>query len=130
MTQFVRPSSTLSGYLFIYPLFFYRDPFLSALFSAIRSVALRVLVDLLRRDRSPGGPRRPSVGALLDPGLQRQLTNFNLLTHNFGNPAVLATLETMRAVVLSAEENLGASAMPGGADLKKEKAEKKAQEKE
>lgn len=51
---------------------------------------IKELIDLLSQDRSPLGNSRPHP--ILDPGIQRHLTNFALITHGFGSPSVVAGL--------------------------------------
>jgi len=51
---------------------------------------IKELLDLLNQDRSPIGNSRPQP--ILEPSIQRHLTNFALLTHGFGSPAVVAGL--------------------------------------
>lgn len=48
------------------------------------------LVDLLNQDRSPLCNTNPSP--LLDPSIQRHLTQFSMITHGFGSPAIIAAL--------------------------------------
>ena len=36
---------------------------------------------------------------ILDPSIQRHLTHFNLITHGFGNPAMIASLNSFMNVV-------------------------------
>lgn len=56
-------------------------------FSVCRQM-LKEFHDLMTQDRSPLGNTRPTV--VLEPGMQRHLSHFSLLTHGFGTPAVLA----------------------------------------
>jgi len=51
---------------------------------------VKELVDLLNQDRSPLGNTRPTP--ILDPSVQRTLTNFSLITHGFGSPAIVAAM--------------------------------------
>lgn len=51
---------------------------------------IKELIDLLNQDRSPIGNARPQP--ILEPNIQRHLTNFALLTHGFGSPSVVAGL--------------------------------------
>ena len=48
------------------------------------------LVDLLNQDRSPLCNTNPHP--LLDPGIQRHLTHFSMITHGFGSPAIVGAL--------------------------------------
>jgi len=52
------------------------------------------LVDLLNQDRSPLGNTRPTP--ILDPSVQRTLTNFSLITHGFGSPAIVAAMTAIQ----------------------------------
>lgn len=52
------------------------------------------LMDLLNQDRSPLCNTRPQI--ILDPGIQRHLTNFSLMTHGFGSPAIVAALTAIQ----------------------------------
>ena len=56
---------------------------------------LKELVDVLVQDRSPVNNSRPTP--VLEPGMQRHLTHFSLLTHGFGQPAVVASLNCAMA---------------------------------
>ena len=51
---------------------------------------LKEFQDILSQDRSPLGNTRPNP--ILDPALQRPLTNFSLITHGFGTPTVLGAV--------------------------------------
>ena len=52
-------------------------------------------MDLLNQDRSPLGNTRPQP--ILEPGIQRHLTHFSLITHGFGSPAVVASLTAVQS---------------------------------
>jgi len=52
--------------------------------------AMKELIDVMNKDRSPVENRRPHP--VLEPGMQRHLTNFSLMTHGFGQPAMVASL--------------------------------------
>ena len=56
---------------------------------------VKELMDLLNQDRSPLGNTRPQP--LLEPGIQRHLTHFSLMTHGFGSPAVVASLTAVQS---------------------------------
>ncbi|XP_012939979.1 transcription factor AP-2-beta [Aplysia californica] len=56
---------------------------------------LKELVDVMMQDRSPLNNSRPAP--VLEPGMQRHLTHFSLLTHGFGQPAVVASLNCAMA---------------------------------
>jgi len=55
---------------------------------------VKELVDLLNQDRSPLGNTRPTP--ILDPSVQRTLTNFSLITHGFGSPAIVAAMTAVQ----------------------------------
>lgn len=55
---------------------------------------VKELVDLLNQDRSPLGNSRPQ--GVLDPAVQRTLTNFSLITHGFGSPAIVAAMTAIQ----------------------------------
>merc|ERR1711936_672439 len=48
------------------------------------------LMDLLNQDRSPLCNTNPQP--ILEPGIQRHLTHFSMITHGFGSPAIVAAL--------------------------------------
>ena len=52
------------------------------------------LMDLLNQDRSPLCNTSPAQ--ILEPGIQRHLTHFSLITHGFGSPAIVATLTAIQ----------------------------------
>lgn len=55
---------------------------------------IKEFVDLLNQDRSPlCNNRQPS---LLEPNIQRSLTQFSLITHGFGSPAIAAALTAVQ----------------------------------
>ena len=51
-------------------------------------------MDLLNQDRSPLGNTRPQN--ILEPGIQRHLTHFSLITHGFGSPALVAGMTAVQ----------------------------------
>ena len=51
-------------------------------------------MDLLNQDRSPLCNTRPQQ--ILEPGIQRHLTHFSLITHGFGSPAIVAALTAIQ----------------------------------
>ena len=55
---------------------------------------IKELADVLGQDRSPHGAMRPSP--VLDPAFQRHLTNFSLITHGFGAPAIIAAMTAVQ----------------------------------
>ena len=66
--------------------------------------AVKEFVDLLVRDQSPLGARPllpatnavPPAAAPLDATVQRYLTNFSLVTHGFGVPAIVAAMSAVQ----------------------------------
>ena len=52
------------------------------------------LMDLLNQDRSPLCNTKPSM--ILEPGIQRHLTHFSMITHGFGSPAIVAGLTAIQ----------------------------------
>jgi len=56
---------------------------------------IKELADVLGLDRSPRGAMRPAPA--LDPAFQRHLTNFSLLTHGFGAPAIIAAMTAVQS---------------------------------
>ena len=55
---------------------------------------MKELGDLLNQDRSPLGNARPQP--VLEPGIQRHLTHFSLITHGFGSPAIVAAMTAIQ----------------------------------
>jgi hypothetical protein len=55
---------------------------------------LKEFMDILNQDRSPIGNLCPPP--VLEPGIQRELTNFSLITHGFGGPAIVASLAAVQ----------------------------------
>ena len=70
-------------------------------------VITKELMDLLNQDRSPLCNTRPQQ--ILEPGIQRHLTHFSLITHGFGSPAIVAALTAVQVIILF-RERLGLSA--------------------
>ena len=56
---------------------------------------MKELADVLGKDRSPHGATRPP--AVLEPSFQRHLTNFSLITHGFGAPAIVAAITAVQS---------------------------------
>lgn len=54
-------------------------------------------MDLLNQDRSPLCNTRPQQ--ILEPGIQRHLTHFSLITHGFGSPAIVAALTAVQVII-------------------------------
>lgn len=85
-------SSTGSRYvLCIYILFLEQN---IAICSYIYRQIMKEFMDLLNQDRSPLGNTRPQT--ILEPGIQRHLTHFSLITHGFGSPAIVASLTAVQ----------------------------------
>jgi hypothetical protein len=59
-------------------------------------VITKELMDLLNQDRSPLCNTRPQQ--ILEPGIQRHLTHFSLITHGFGSPAIVAALTAVQVI--------------------------------
>ncbi|KAI1287697.1 Transcription factor AP-2-beta [Halotydeus destructor] len=55
---------------------------------------IKEFVDLLNQDRSPLCNTRPQ--SILDPSIQKPLTQFSLITHGFGSPAIVAALTSVQ----------------------------------
>lgn len=51
-------------------------------------------MDLLNQDRSPLCNTRPQH--ILDPSIQHHLTQFSLISHGFGSPAIVAALTAIQ----------------------------------
>ena len=59
-------------------------------------IITKELMDLLNQDRSPLCNTRPQQ--ILEPGIQRHLTHFSLITHGFGSPAIVAALTAVQVI--------------------------------
>ena len=57
-------------------------------------VICKELMDLLNQDRSPLCNTSPQP--MLDPMIQRHLTNFSMVPHGFGSPAIVAALTAIQ----------------------------------
>ncbi|XP_062578350.1 transcription factor AP-2-alpha-like [Saccostrea cucullata] len=55
---------------------------------------LKEFMDILNQDRSPIGNSRPQP--ILEPEIQSYLTNFSLISHGFGSPAIVASLAAVQ----------------------------------
>ncbi|KAK2171290.1 hypothetical protein NP493_1081g01001 [Ridgeia piscesae] len=55
---------------------------------------VKEFIDLLNQDRSPLGNTRPQT--ILEPGIQRHLTHFSLITHGLGAPAMVAAATALQ----------------------------------
>ena len=62
-------------------------------------IITKELMDLLNQDRSPLCNTRPQQ--ILEPGIQRHLTHFSLITHGFGSPAIVAALTAVQVNYLT-----------------------------
>ena len=69
---------------------------------------------MLGQDRSAHGAARPTP--LLDPSFQRHLTNFSLITHGFGAPAILAATTAVQNYLSEMIKNLDKRCAPAAAD--------------
>uniref|UniRef100_A0A914DRK1 Transcription factor AP-2 C-terminal domain-containing protein n=1 Tax=Acrobeloides nanus TaxID=290746 RepID=A0A914DRK1_9BILA len=58
---------------------------------------IKEISDLINSDRSPICSARPEV--ILDPSIQKPLTHFSMVTHGFGNLAIVAVLDALNAYV-------------------------------
>ena len=65
---------------------------------------IKELIDVLGQDRSPHGAMRPAT--ILDPAFQRHLTNFSLITHGFGTPAIVAAMTAVQNYLSEMVKNL------------------------
>ena len=74
-------------------------------FAVLYRQAVKEFSDLLVRDQSPLGarPLLPAANALpsaaatpLDASVQRSLSNFSLVTHGFGGPAIVAAMSAVQ----------------------------------
>ena len=74
---------------------FYQFEIIFLTFSLFFSrLVTKELMDLLNQDRSPLCNTRPQQ--ILEPGIQRHLTHFSLITHGFGSPAIVAALTAIQ----------------------------------
>jgi len=58
---------------------------------------LNELMDLLNHDRSPLCNTKPKQ--ILEPSVQKALTDFSLITHGFGSPAIVASLTAFQTYI-------------------------------
>jgi len=56
---------------------------------------VKELLDLVNQDRTAVGSVRPQP--VLEPGIQRHLSQFSLITHSFGMPAMVAALTGLQS---------------------------------
>ena len=66
----------------------------------VSRLVTKELMDLLNQDRSPLCNTKPSM--ILDPGIQRHLTHFSMITHGFGSPAIVAALTAIQVIRVQA----------------------------
>ena len=71
---------------------------------------IKELVDVLGQDRSPLGVTRPTP--ILDPAFQRHLTNFSLITHGFGAPAIMASMTAVQSYLSEMIKNVDRRCQP------------------
>ncbi|RUS78968.1 hypothetical protein EGW08_013270, partial [Elysia chlorotica] len=74
---------------------------------------VKEMADLLAQDRSPINNSRPAI--ILEPSMQRHLSNFSLLTHGFGQPAVMASLNCVLGYLTESLKLVDKSYTGGGA---------------
>lgn len=78
---------------------------------------IKELIELLSQDRSPVGASARPHQPLLEPNIQRHLTNFALLTHGFGSPSVIAGLTAtqnyLNEMLKIVDKKCQTSQMPG-----------------
>ena len=65
------------------------------------------LMDLLNQDRSPLCNTNPQP--ILEPGIQRHLTHFSMITHGFGSPAIVAALTAIQVIRVTAGISISSS---------------------
>jgi len=75
---------------------------------------IKELADVLGKDRSPHGSTRPP--AVVDASLQRHLTNFSLITHGFGAPAVAAAMTAVQNYLTEMIKNVDKRCPPSAVD--------------
>lgn len=56
---------------------------------------MKEFTDLLAQDRSPLGSNS-RLAPVLDLSIQRPLTNFSLVTHGFGTPAIIGAMSALQ----------------------------------
>lgn len=56
---------------------------------------VKEFTDLLAQDRSPLGTNS-RLAPVLDVSFQRHLTNFSLITHGFGTPAIIGAMSALQ----------------------------------
>ena len=88
---------------------------LTSLFVSSACVSRQIvkeMADLLAQDRSPINNSRPAM--ILEPSMQRHLSNFSLLTHGFGQPAVMASLNCVLGYLTESLKLVDKSYSSGG----------------
>ena len=88
--QFVSQIS----HLFIFSFNYFMKVLIMLLIFLFCRYLCKELMDLLNQDRSPLCNTRPQP--ILDPGIQRHLTHFSMITHVFGSPAIVAALTAIQ----------------------------------
>ena len=78
---------------------------------------IKELVDVLNHDRSPLGNTRPPP--FLEPGIQRHLTHFSLITHGFGTPAIVGALTAVQMYLTQMQKILEKGGVVEGGDKDK-----------
>merc|ERR1712012_775736 len=69
------------------------------------------LMEFLNQDRSPLCNTRPPL--MLEPGIQRHLSHFSMITHGFGSPAIVAALGAVQNYVKESLRYMDKSGYPG-----------------
>lgn len=77
---------------------------------------LKEFMDILNQDRSPLGNTKPQP--ILEPGIQRHLTHFSLITHGFGSPAIVASLTAVNSYLNEMIKILDKGLSPQDSDKK------------
>jgi len=75
---------------------------------------IKELADVLGKDRSPHGATRPAP--VLEPSFQRHLTNFSLITHGFGGPAIVAAMSAVQNYLTEMIKNVDKRSPPTAVD--------------
>jgi len=75
---------------------------------------IKEFADVLGQDRSPHGAMRPAH--VLDPAFQRHLTNFSLITHGFGAPAIIAAMTAVQNYLSEMVKNVDKRCPPTAVD--------------
>ena len=79
---------------------------------------MKEFTDLLAQDRSPLGTNS-RLASILDVSFQRHLTNFSLVTHGFGTPAIIGAMSALQNYLTEANK-LCDKPVTGSVDNKKD----------